>query len=106
MPLPQVDKLYVFTSTGTASTRIDGTQVREWTIHAETPSGSTGGYEMQVARSTASGAIAVQIGSSRALTSSGGVADVIQFSGPFAAIFPRCYELTNGGTLRVRVIGN
>lgn len=103
MPLNEIDYLWTFTSTGNG-TAIDGRTGREWTFHVECPSGSTGEVEIQTAQNST--AIAVVIGSSQAIASSGGAGVVLQFSGPFASIWPRCIKLTASGTMRVRGVAN
>jgi len=103
VPLNEIDYLWTFTSSGNG-TAIDGRVGREWTFHVECPSGSTGGVELQAAQNST--AIAVVLGSSQQITSSGGAGVVLQLSGPFAAIWPRCTNLTNGGTMRVRGVAN
>ncbi len=106
MPFPEVDKLWTFTSSG-VGTPIDGVGVREWTFHLNWAVGSTGTVEMQTAINLTS-TQAVVLGSSQVVTSSAGSAAVLQFSGPFAAIWPRVVTMTGGssGTITVRGIGN
>ena len=101
MAIPEVNHLWTFTSTGVGD-RIAGLSGREWTFHVELPVGSTGEVEIQVAREASSTSVGIVVGSSQALASSGGTGVVLQFSGPFSYVFPRCIKLTASGTMQVR----
>jgi hypothetical protein len=105
MPLPQFEYEWIFTSTGNG-TRQSGTDVREWTFHIECPVGSTGIVEIQGARDTTSTTVGVVLGSSQTISSSGGAAAVVSFSGPLGAVFPRVVSMTVAGQVVVRGIGN
>jgi len=102
----EVDRLWTFTSSG-VGTPIEGIGVRSWTFYVNWAPGSTGTVEMQTAINLASTQGAV-VGSSQVVTSSAGTARVLQFSGPFTAIWPRVVTMTGGssGTITVRGMGN
>lgn len=105
----EVNKVWQFTAGSTAFTgdKIDGLTVREWSIYGEVPSGSTGAFEMLTAASTGSTSVSIVLGSSQALTSSGGEAVLLQFTGPLSALWPRCIKLTASvGTMTIRAVGN
>lgn len=112
MPFPEVDRVWQFTAGSTAAItdaqKLNGKTVREWTVYAEVPTGSTAAFEMLTAASTGSTSVSVVYGSSQALNSSlAGQAVVLQFTGPLAALWPRCISLTASvGALTVRAIGN
>jgi hypothetical protein len=95
----EVNYEWTFTSTG-SGVRIDGFTVREWTFYTETGPNSTCTYEILSARSTALSAIGVVLGSSQTLGST--ETRIMQFTGPFAAVWPRIVGLQNGGTVIVR----
>lgn len=96
----EVDFQWVLTSTGSAA-RIEGKTCREWTFYAETVSGTTSTYEILSARSTDSTTVGVVLGSSQALGSA--ETRIMQFTGPFAAVWPRVVSLS-GGTIVIRAV--
>ena len=97
--MTEVNYQWVFTSTG-SGTRIDGVTVKEWTFYTETGANSTCTYEILSARDTSSTSIGVVLGSSQTLGST--ETRIMQFTGPFAAVWPRIVGLQNGGTVIVR----
>lgn len=109
MPFQEIDYVWTFTGGSTAAVeRVSLKNVREWTIHAEVPTGSTGAFELLAAGSTNSTSVEQVYGSSQALASSAaGQAVCLQFTGPLASLRPRCISLTASvGALTVRVVGN
>ena len=97
--MSEVNYKWTLTSTG-GGTRIDGVTVKEWTFYITTDSASTSTVELLSGPDTTSTAIGVVLGSSQIL----GAAEtrVLQFTGPFLAVWPRVVSLTGGGTVIVR----
>lgn len=92
-----------FTSTGDGN-RVDGRTVFEWTFYIETAAGTTATVEILSARDTTSTTVGVVLGSSQTLDS-GSLTRILQFTGPFCAIWPRVASMTSTGTVIVRGLG-
>lgn len=97
--MSEVNYLWTLTSTG-AGRRIDGVTVKEWTFYIETDAASTSTVEILSARDTSSTTVGVVLGSSQTLST--GETRILQFTGPFSAVWPRAVSLTGGGTVVVR----
>lgn len=95
--MSEVNYQWLLTSTGTG-TRIDGVTVKEWTFYIETAAASTATVEILSARDLNSTTVGVVLGSSQTLAAA--ETRILQFTGPFCAVWPRVVGLT--GTVAVR----
>jgi hypothetical protein len=95
----EVNYKWTLTSTGDGK-RIDGVTVKEWTFYIETAANSTCTCEILSAQDISTSAIGVVLGSSQVLSSA--ETRILQFTGPFGAVYPRVVGLTGGGTVTVR----
>ena len=102
MPFPEIDRTVSQTSTGTTA-RIVGVNVREWTVYADTPAGSTATFILQTARDENSTTPAIPFGTSQNLGASSGVC--LQFTGP-AVIFARVTDSSAAHVVNFRFVGN
>lgn len=102
MPFIEFDRTVTATSTGYTARLLGGVGVREWTVYADCPSGSSASFQFQTARDENSTTPPVPFGSTQNLSASSGA--VLQFSGPLPVIFARVSDIS--GTINFRFVGN
>jgi hypothetical protein len=90
----EINHRWSLTSTGSGA-RLDGLTVSEWTFYIETGGASTATVFLLSAQSTNSTSVGVIIGSTAGYNLGAGETVIAQFTGPYAAVWPRV-SATNG----------
>lgn len=84
--------------------RVDGHNVLEWTFYVETAAGCTCTAFIMSAQSTNSSSVGQIISSTAGINLGASETAIAQFTGPFAAVWPRVSDKTNNGVVKVRAV--